>query len=84
MQIVFQVGGIHIKKPKSIPEGDLKAFLDAATEGVVYVSFGSGVRPSAMADDKKRVFTETFQQLQVFKIPQISFSYYLLKIGQIV
>ena len=34
------VGGIHLKEAKPLPD-DLKKFLDGASEGAIYVSFGS-------------------------------------------
>ncbi len=34
------VGGLHLRKAKPLPD-DLKKWADDATEGFVYVSFGS-------------------------------------------
>lgn len=36
---IVDVGGIHIASAKPLPE-DLKKFLDEATHGVIYFSFG--------------------------------------------
>ena len=38
--------------------------MDAHPEGVVYISFGSAIKPSSMTDEQKSVFRETFQALK--------------------
>jgi glucuronosyltransferase len=37
---IFEIGGIHVKPVKPLPE-DLKKFLDSAEEGVILFSMGS-------------------------------------------
>lgn len=37
---VIDIGGSHIKPPKPLP-ADIQQFLDAATDGAIYVSFGT-------------------------------------------
>lgn len=59
-----EIGGIHCKPGKQLPP-DLKQFMDVHPEGVVYVSFGSALAPSAMTDGQKNVFRETFKELNV-------------------
>lgn len=44
---IIPVGGLHVKKPKKLPE-DLQKFLDNATKGAVYVAFGSNVMPEKL------------------------------------
>ena len=57
-----EVGGIHCRKGEQLPN-DLQNFLDSHPEGVVYVSFGSSVKPSQMKSEQKQVFLDTFRQL---------------------
>ena len=42
----------------------LKKFLDDATEGVIYVSFGSVLKASVMSDDKREALLEVFRKLK--------------------
>ena len=49
---LVEVGGIHCKPGKELPK-DLKEYLDSHPEGVVYVSFGSALSPSAMTNEQK-------------------------------
>lgn len=63
---VVMGGGIHIQPPKPLPE-DLKQFLDAATEGVVYFSFGSNVFSANIPSEKQKVILETLSELP-FKV----------------
>ena len=44
---VVEVGGIHCKPGKELPP-DLQEYMDAHPEGVVYISFGSAIKPSEM------------------------------------
>ena len=60
---MIEVGGIHCKPGKDLPS-DLKDYMDAHPEGVVYISFGSAIKPSSMTDEQKSVFRETFQALK--------------------
>ncbi|XP_064629643.1 UDP-glucosyltransferase 2-like isoform X2 [Lineus longissimus] len=38
---VVNVGGLNVRKSKPLPEGELKQFVDSATDGFILVSFGS-------------------------------------------
>merc|ERR1719495_2852385 len=58
-----EVGGIHCREGEVLPD-DLQLFLDSHPEGVVYVSFGSSVKPSQMPKEKQEVFIDTFCQLR--------------------
>ncbi|GLG96693.1 ADP,ATP carrier protein 1 [Gryllus bimaculatus] len=58
-----QVGGLHIKKPKPLPQ-ELRAWLDAApAEGVVYFSMGSNLRSADMPAAKREAFLRAFAAL---------------------
>jgi len=59
---VVEVGGLQLKDAKPL-EGDLKKFMDSATEGAVLVSFGSSLKPDQMPQEKIQVFIDTFKQL---------------------
>ncbi|CAH1108981.1 unnamed protein product [Psylliodes chrysocephalus] len=56
---MIPIGGFHINKPKSLPQ-DLQKYLDEATEGVVYASFGSSVKAKSLPNDKKEALLKTF------------------------
>ena len=49
---------------KELPT-ELKEYMDSHTEGVVYVSFGSLFKSSAMMPEKKTIFYEAFRELNV-------------------
>ena len=59
---VVEVGGIHCKKGKELPR-ELNDFMNANPDGVIYVSFGSAIRPSEMKEDRKLVFLEAFKMI---------------------
>lgn len=61
---VIEVGGLHLKEAKPLPT-DLKSFMDSATDGVVFVSFGSQLRPEQMPKDKLEMFVEAFRQIEM-------------------
>ena len=60
---VIDVGGIHCKPAQPLPT-DLKKFMDDHKEGVVYVSFGSTVKPGDMSLKRKEAFLEVFKKLK--------------------
>merc|ERR1719242_1999597 len=60
---LIQIGGIHCQPGKQL-DGDLKKFMDSHPEGVVYVSFGSALKPSQMTNQQKNVFIDTFKELK--------------------
>ena len=59
---VIEVGSLHVREPRPLPK-DLKTFMDSAARGVVYVSFGSAIKPSHMSEKKLSVFLDTFKNL---------------------
>ena len=63
-QNVIEVGGIHCKPGKVLPS-EMKQFMDSHSSGVVYVSFGSAVKPSQMTEYQKNVFYAAFQELNI-------------------
>ena len=60
---VIEVGSLHLRDPKPLPR-DLKKFMDSAARGVVYVSFGSTIKPSQMPKEKLSAFIETFKMIE--------------------
>ena len=60
---MVEIGGLHCKPGKELPK-DLKTYMDAHTEGVVYVSFGSALKPSQMTTEQKNVFIDAFIELK--------------------
>ena len=60
---VAEVGGIHCKPGQKLPS-DLQAYMDAHPEGVVYISFGSAIKPSEMTEENKKVFREAFKEMK--------------------
>merc|ERR1719418_358927 len=60
---MVEIGGIHCKPGKELPK-DLKTYMDAHEEGVVYVSFGSALKPSQMTTEQKNVFIDAFIELK--------------------
>ncbi|XP_023941744.2 UDP-glucosyltransferase 2 [Bicyclus anynana] len=61
---LLEIAGIHIRKPKPVPK-DIEKFINSATHGVVYVSFGSNLKASTMSSQKLQHFMDAFR-----KIPQ--------------
>nr|XP_017087342.2 UDP-glycosyltransferase UGT5-like [Drosophila bipectinata] len=57
------VGGIHIQKPKALPDS-LKNFLDGATYGAIYFSLGSQVRSAELPPEKLKIFLDVFGSLK--------------------
>ena len=63
LENVVHVGGMHIKQTKPLPS-DLKDFLDKSPEGVILVSFGSGINPSSMREERRLELINAFKQLK--------------------
>eukprot|EP00092_Neocalanus_flemingeri_P003408 GFUD01003650.1.p1 GENE.GFUD01003650.1~~GFUD01003650.1.p1 ORF type:complete len:432 (-),score=95.64 GFUD01003650.1:147-1376(-) len=61
---VIEVGGLHLKDAKLLP-ADLQSFMDSSPNGVVFVSFGSSLKPDQMPKDKLDIFVETFRSLDM-------------------
>jgi len=56
-------GFMSCSKPIPLPH-DLKDWVQEAEHGVILVSFGSVVKASKMADDKKRIMLKVFSKLK--------------------
>ena len=59
-----EIGGIHCMHGKELP-ADLKQYMDSHPDGVIYVSFGSGFKPSQMTAEQKKVFHDSFKELNM-------------------
>ncbi|XP_068086153.1 UDP-glycosyltransferase UGT5 [Anabrus simplex] len=58
-----QVGGMHIKPPKKLPE-DLQKYLDVAPHGVIYFSMGSNLKSSQLPDEKRKALLDVFSKMK--------------------
>ncbi len=56
----IQLGFMHIDPPKSLPNGDVKRFLDNALNGVIYMSLGSNVRSKELSPQILEMFLNVF------------------------
>ncbi|KAJ9587485.1 hypothetical protein L9F63_028263, partial [Diploptera punctata] len=60
---VITYHSLHVKTtPDPLPE-DLKKYLDEATDGVIYFSFGTNVLGNHLPEEKIRIFIEAFAEL---------------------
>lgn len=59
VSIVVELGGIHIGDEKPL-EPELKAILDSAKDGVIYVSWGSMIRATTLPNDKRNSLIKAF------------------------
>ncbi|KAJ9584429.1 hypothetical protein L9F63_021222, partial [Diploptera punctata] len=60
---VISFHSLHVKTtPDPLPK-DLQKFLDEATDGVIYFSFGSNVLGKNIPEQKRHVFIEAFSEL---------------------
>lgn len=60
---MIQIGGFHVSPPKDLPK-DLKEFLNNATEGVVYFSMGSNIKPSQISEEQKQFLLRAFSKIK--------------------
>nr|CAD7463409.1 unnamed protein product [Timema tahoe] len=60
---IVEVGGLHIKPAKKLPQ-DLQKFMDDAKEGVVYFSLGSNLQSSDLPEYKREAFLKAFSKLK--------------------
>lgn len=63
MPNVVNVGGIHLRATKPLPD-DLKKFVEGAKDGVIYFSFGTNIKTSDMPEAKRKIFIDTFAKLK--------------------
>jgi len=61
---IIEVGGLHLKEPSPLPD-HLQHLLDSSTQGVMLVSFGSTLSPSAMGEARRDMFLRVFRSLPV-------------------
>ncbi|XP_047539477.1 UDP-glucosyltransferase 2-like isoform X5 [Vanessa atalanta] len=59
---VVYLGGLHQNAAKELPQ-DLKSYLDSSKNGVIYMSFGTNVKPSLLPKEKVQIFTNVFSEL---------------------
>ncbi|XP_030040677.2 UDP-glycosyltransferase UGT4 isoform X1 [Manduca sexta] len=59
---VVYLGGLHLHQQKEVPE-DLKSYLDASKNGVIYMSFGTNVSPAQIPEQVVTTFLKVFAQL---------------------
>lgn len=59
---VIETAGIHIKDSKPLPN-DFQTILDAATDGVILISWGSVIRADSLPDDKRNAFVQAAGKL---------------------
>lgn len=56
---ILELGGIHIKDAKPL-DPEIKAILDSAKDGVIYVSWGSMIRAETLPVDKRNSLLRAF------------------------
>ncbi|CAH2098363.1 unnamed protein product [Euphydryas editha] len=60
---VIYLGGLHQRpEPNELPK-DLKSYLDSSKNGVIYVSFGTNIKPWSFSPDELKIFTDAFGEL---------------------
>lgn len=60
---VVEIGGIHIEQSRNALPDDLQQLLDEASNGVIYVSWGSIISSQGMPFAKKEEIVEAFKRL---------------------
>ncbi|CAG9786685.1 unnamed protein product [Diatraea saccharalis] len=60
---IVEIGGVHLSHSIEKLPKDLQTLLDKATDGVIYVSFGSNVRSSELPTDKMEAFLKVFSEV---------------------
>ncbi|XP_063700442.1 UDP-glucosyltransferase 2-like [Culicoides brevitarsis] len=60
---LIEIGGIHIQDEKPL-EKELKSILDAATNGVILMSWGSMINASTMETGVRDIFLNVFRGLE--------------------
>ena len=76
---VVEIGGIHIKPVKPLPE-DIQKFLDDATEGVLLFSWGSMINASTLPDKKLKSINKVLSEIpkkviwkwEIDRLPEMS------------
>ncbi|XP_049767863.1 UDP-glycosyltransferase UGT5-like [Schistocerca cancellata] len=60
---LIEVGGMHIKPPKKLPD-DLRAFMDEATDGVIFFSMGTNIKSEDIPEKQKEAILRVFSKLK--------------------
>lgn len=60
---VVEIGGIHIKNTRKSLPLDLQNILDNASDGVIYVSWGSIINSKGMPIEKRKEIVNAFKKL---------------------
>uniref|UniRef100_A0A2A4IVU8 UDP-glucuronosyltransferase n=1 Tax=Heliothis virescens TaxID=7102 RepID=A0A2A4IVU8_HELVI len=59
---VIHLGGLPQKPNKELPK-DLKSYLDSSKHGVIYISFGTNVKPSLLPPEKIQMLVRAFSKM---------------------
>ncbi|XP_075232021.1 UDP-glycosyltransferase UGT5-like isoform X1 [Lycorma delicatula] len=59
---VIEVGGLHIRQQKKIPQ-DLEKFINESSHGVIYFCMGSMLKASTLPEEKRLDLIEVFSKL---------------------
>nr|ANI21993.1 UDP-glycosyltransferase 33J3 [Spodoptera exigua] len=59
---VVHLGGLPQKPHKELPQ-DLKTYLDSSKHGVIYISFGTNVKPSLLPAEKIQTLVKAFSKM---------------------
>ncbi|KAK7865276.1 hypothetical protein R5R35_012573 [Gryllus longicercus] len=59
---LIPIAAIQVKEPKPLP-ADIQTFLDEATEGAIYFSFGTNVRSDKLSLATRKAILEAFAEL---------------------
>ncbi|XP_017779257.1 PREDICTED: UDP-glucuronosyltransferase-like [Nicrophorus vespilloides] len=62
---MIHVGGIHVNPKQNKMPGDVKKFLDDATEGVVYFSLGTNVKSKDLPKEKVQSILRALSKLKM-------------------
>ncbi|CAH1281919.1 unnamed protein product [Diabrotica balteata] len=60
---IIEVGGIHLGKPKKLPES-LDKLVSGAPSGVILISMGSTLKGSTFPEEQRKMFLKVFSQLK--------------------
>ncbi|XP_072384379.1 uncharacterized protein [Diabrotica undecimpunctata] len=60
---IIEVGGIHLGKPKKLPE-TLDKLVSGAPSGVILISMGSTLKGSTFPEEQRKMFLKVFSQLK--------------------
>ncbi|KAK4885380.1 hypothetical protein RN001_001651 [Aquatica leii] len=61
---MIEIGGFHVEEPEPL-KTNLKAFLDAASDGFIFFSLGTNVKSSHLPKEKLENIVQTFKKLEV-------------------